>query len=129
MTQQLKPEKYPNVDDEGTIILTYPHAQAIIQGSWNWPFDRKDMEVYGATGSLMTIKSDKVLRAHAGREGGDGARSYAAGAAGGWRWTTWSRCSTGIETARRPDGAGYERDRDADPGCGTDFREDGPDVN
>ena len=48
------------MDDEGTIILTYPHAQAIIQGSWNWPFDRKDMEVYGATGSLMTIKSDKV---------------------------------------------------------------------
>jgi predicted dehydrogenase len=60
VTQQLKPEKYPHVDDEGTIILTYPHAQAIIQGSWNWPFDRKDMEVYGATGSLMTIKSDKV---------------------------------------------------------------------
>jgi glucose-fructose oxidoreductase len=61
VTQQLKPEKYPHVDDEGTIILAYPHAQAIIQGSWNWPFDRKDMEVYGATGSLMTIKSDKVL--------------------------------------------------------------------
>jgi glucose-fructose oxidoreductase len=60
VTQQLKPDKYPHVDDEGTIILTYPHAQAIIQGSWNWPFDRKDMEVYGATGSLMTIKSDKV---------------------------------------------------------------------
>ncbi len=61
VTQQLKPDKYPHVDDEGTIILTYPHAQAIIQGSWNWPFDRKDMEVYGATGSLMTIKKDKVL--------------------------------------------------------------------
>jgi predicted dehydrogenase len=60
VTQQLKPEKYPHVDDEGTIILAYPHAQAIIQGSWNWPFDRKDMEVYGATGSLMTIKSDRV---------------------------------------------------------------------
>ena len=61
VTQHLKPEKYPNVDDEGTIILTYPHAQAIIQGSWNWPFDRKDTEVYGATGSLVTIKKDKVL--------------------------------------------------------------------
>ncbi|HEX6495544.1 MAG TPA: Gfo/Idh/MocA family oxidoreductase [Acidobacteriaceae bacterium] len=60
VTQTLKPDKYPHVDDEGTIILTYPHAQAIIQGSWNWPFDRKDMEVYGATGSLMTIKQDKV---------------------------------------------------------------------
>jgi glucose-fructose oxidoreductase len=60
VTQTLKPKVYPHVDDESTIILTYPHAQAIIQGSWNWPFDRKDMEVYGATGSLMTIKSDKV---------------------------------------------------------------------
>jgi glucose-fructose oxidoreductase len=61
VTQQMKPEEYPHVDDEGTIILTYPHAQAIIQGSWNWPFDRKDMEVYGATGYLKTIKSEKVL--------------------------------------------------------------------
>ena len=60
VTQQLKPEKYPHVDDEGTIILTYPHAQAIIQASWNWPFDRKDMEVYGATGYVKTIKSDNV---------------------------------------------------------------------
>jgi glucose-fructose oxidoreductase len=60
VTQQLKPEVYPHVDDEGTIILTYPHAQVIIQASWNWPFDRKDMEVYGATGSLMTIKNDRV---------------------------------------------------------------------
>jgi predicted dehydrogenase len=28
--QQLKPEVYPKVDDEATIILTYDHAQAII---------------------------------------------------------------------------------------------------
>jgi glucose-fructose oxidoreductase len=61
VTQHIKPKKYPRVDDEGTIILTYPHAQAIIQGSWNWPFDRKDMEIYGATGSLITIKKDRVL--------------------------------------------------------------------
>jgi glucose-fructose oxidoreductase len=60
VTQTLKPEVYPHVDDEGTIILTYPHAQVIIQASWNWPFDRKDMEVYGATGQLMTIKLDRV---------------------------------------------------------------------
>lgn len=54
VTQQLKPEVYPRVEDEATIILSYPHAQAIIQASWNWPFDRKDMEVYGRTGSLRT---------------------------------------------------------------------------
>jgi glucose-fructose oxidoreductase len=68
VTQQLKPEEYPHVDDEGTIILTYPHAQAIIQGSWNWPFGRKDMEVYGATGYLKTIKSDKVVERTKGEE-------------------------------------------------------------
>ena len=47
VTQQIKPEIYPRVDDEATIVLTYPKTQAIIQASWNWPFDRKDMEVYG----------------------------------------------------------------------------------
>ncbi|MEO8736649.1 MAG: Gfo/Idh/MocA family oxidoreductase [Edaphobacter sp.] len=60
VTQHIKPQIYPNVDDEGTIILTYPHAQAIIQGSWNWPFGRKDMEVYGATGYVDTVESDKL---------------------------------------------------------------------
>ncbi len=56
VTQQLKPEIYSRVDDEATIILTYPRAQAIIQASWNWPFDRKDMEVYGQTGYVITVK-------------------------------------------------------------------------
>ncbi|HZY63676.1 MAG TPA: Gfo/Idh/MocA family oxidoreductase [Edaphobacter sp.] len=55
VTLHIKPQIYPKVDDDSTIILTYPHAQAIIQGSWNWPFDRKDMEVYGATGYADTI--------------------------------------------------------------------------
>lgn len=53
--QTLKPEVYPRVDDEATIILTYPHAQGIIQGSWNWPVDRKDMEIYGQKGYLVAV--------------------------------------------------------------------------
>jgi glucose-fructose oxidoreductase len=63
--QQIKPEIYPQVDDEATIILTYPKAQAILQASWNWPFDRKDMEVYGQTGYVITVGRDdlKVRRA------------------------------------------------------------------
>jgi predicted dehydrogenase len=55
VTLHLKPQTYPNVDDDSTVVLTYPHAQAIIQGSWNWPFDRKDMEIYGATGYIDTL--------------------------------------------------------------------------
>ena len=61
VTQQIKPDVYPKVDDEATIVVTYPKAQAIIQASWNWPFDRKDMEVYGRTGSLVTVKRDGLI--------------------------------------------------------------------
>jgi glucose-fructose oxidoreductase len=60
VTQQIKPDVYPHVDDEATIVLTYPRAQAIIQASWNWPFDRKDMEVYGHIGTIMTVRRDDV---------------------------------------------------------------------
>jgi len=60
VTQQIKPDVYPRVDDEATIILTYPHAQAIVQASWNWPFDRKDMEVYGQNGYAITVKRDAL---------------------------------------------------------------------
>jgi predicted dehydrogenase len=60
VTQQIKPDIYPKVDDEATVILTYPKAQAILQASWNWPFDRKDMEVYGRTGSIITVAKNDV---------------------------------------------------------------------
>jgi len=67
ITQQIKPNIYPKVDDEATIIVTYPKAQGIIQASWNWPFGRKDMEVYGVDGYVitsdntsMTIKNRRI---------------------------------------------------------------------
>ncbi len=60
VTQQIKPDVYPNVDDEATIILTYPKTQTIIQASWNWPFSRKDMEVYGQTGYVHTVDGTRM---------------------------------------------------------------------
>jgi predicted dehydrogenase len=68
VTQQIKPEIYPLVDDQATIILTYPKAQAILQPSWNWPFDRKDMEVYGQTGYVITVRHDYVRVRLAGKQ-------------------------------------------------------------
>ncbi len=62
VTQQIKPDIYPKVEDEATVILTYPKAEGIIQASWNWPFDRKDMEVYGSTGYVLTVGHDQVRR-------------------------------------------------------------------
>jgi predicted dehydrogenase len=60
VTQQIKPDVYPRVEDEATIILTYPKAQAIVQASWNWPFSRKDMEVYGQNGYAITVGRDQL---------------------------------------------------------------------
>jgi predicted dehydrogenase len=60
VTQQIKPDVYSRVDDEATIILTYPRAQAIVQASWNWPFSRKDMEVYGQKGYAITVGRDEL---------------------------------------------------------------------
>lgn len=53
VTQQIKPEIYPKVEDEATIVLTYPKAQVILQPSWNWAIGRKDMEIYGRTGYVL----------------------------------------------------------------------------
>jgi predicted dehydrogenase len=61
ITQQIKLELYPKVDDEATIILTYKKAQVIIQASWNWPYGRKDMEVYGKTGFVFCKDGTNML--------------------------------------------------------------------
>jgi len=53
VTRQFKPSVYPKVDDDATIIVSYAESECIIQASWNWPFSRKDMEIYGDKGYVM----------------------------------------------------------------------------
>jgi predicted dehydrogenase len=62
VTQQIKPDIYPKVDDEATIIVTYPKAQGIIQASWNWPFGRKDMEIYGQHGYMIADRNGLKIK-------------------------------------------------------------------
>jgi predicted dehydrogenase len=66
VTKQFKPDIYPRVDDEATIIVSYPNAQCIIQASWNWPFGRKDMEVYGNTGYIIQTDNTSMRLRSAG---------------------------------------------------------------
>ncbi|MCR8556461.1 Gfo/Idh/MocA family oxidoreductase [Mucilaginibacter sp. BJC16-A38] len=47
-----KPDVYPKVEDDATITVEYPTATGLIEGSWNWPFSIKDLEVFGQTGYL-----------------------------------------------------------------------------
>ncbi len=62
VTRQFKPDIYPDVDDDATIIVQYPSSQCLIQASWNWPFNRKDMEIYGDEGYIITIDSQNMRR-------------------------------------------------------------------
>ncbi len=61
ITQQIKPQLYPKVEDEATILLTYKKAQVIIQASWNWPYSRKDMEVYGKDGYVFCLDGKAMV--------------------------------------------------------------------
>ena len=65
VTQQIKPDIYPKVDDEATIIVTYPKAQGIIQASWNWPYSRKDMEIYGQYGYMIADRNGLKIKTSA----------------------------------------------------------------
>ncbi|MBD3626854.1 Gfo/Idh/MocA family oxidoreductase [Cyclobacterium sp.] len=64
--KQIKPHIYPKVDDEATILLDYPTTQGVIQASWNWPFSRKDMEVYGSTGYLIASNNTRLISRETG---------------------------------------------------------------
>ena len=68
VTQTDKPEIYPRVDDDATVILRYPKAQAVLMPSWNWSFARKDMEVYGNAGYAITVAADKLRVRYRGQE-------------------------------------------------------------
>jgi predicted dehydrogenase len=61
-----KPEIYSKVDDEATVIVEYPDAQGIIEGSWNWPFSRKDFEIYGEKAYAHAYGGNSVRRRRSG---------------------------------------------------------------
>jgi predicted dehydrogenase len=60
VTRSFKPEVYPKVDDDATIIVSYKNSICVIQASWNWPFGRKDMEIYGEQGYIIAQNSEEM---------------------------------------------------------------------
>lgn len=55
-----KPQVYPKVEDDATVLVEYPGATCQLEASWNWPFGIKDMEVFGETGYYHGIDRDNV---------------------------------------------------------------------
>jgi predicted dehydrogenase len=60
VARHYKPAIYTKVEDDATIIVNYPTAQCVIQASWNWPFSRKDMEVYGDKGYVFALDKENM---------------------------------------------------------------------
>ncbi|MGH9573620.1 MAG: Gfo/Idh/MocA family protein, partial [Candidatus Acidiferrales bacterium] len=60
VSQTDKPQEYPRVDDDATIVLRYPKTQAVLMPSWNWTFSRKDMEVYGTKAYAIAVNPTEV---------------------------------------------------------------------
>jgi predicted dehydrogenase len=61
VTRQTKPNIYTKVDDDATVILTYPKTQVIIMASWSWPYGRDSIEIYGTAGSIQTIDGRNAI--------------------------------------------------------------------
>jgi predicted dehydrogenase len=73
--QKLKTEQHNRVDDDATIVLEYPDASAIIQASWNWPYDMGQVQAFGPKGSLLARHDDLFFH----RSDGDESRLQPAG--------------------------------------------------
>lgn len=69
--QHNKPDVYPKVDDDATIILEYPGTTVQIMASWCWPYSRKDMYVYGDNGYIYQRNGKKIKTAYNGIEGNE----------------------------------------------------------
>src|SRR6202047_129961 len=52
-TRKMKVEQNNKVDDDATIVLDYPDATAILEASWDWPYTKEQVEVFGPKGSLL----------------------------------------------------------------------------
>ncbi len=61
VARHYKPNIYPRVEDDATVIVEYPTATGQIEASWNWPFSIKDMEIFGETGYLHALDGNNLV--------------------------------------------------------------------
>jgi len=65
VTKKLKSQQHNRVDDDATLVLDYPDATAILQASWDWPYDMDRVKVFGNKGSLLATGKQLLFRASA----------------------------------------------------------------
>lgn len=50
---QLRPQDFPKVEDNATLILSYKNGVGLFEGSWDLPRSFQDLEVFGRQASMM----------------------------------------------------------------------------
>lgn len=58
----LRPETFPKVEDNATLVLHYKNGVGLFEGSWDLPRSFQDLEVFGLGGSLYMTRDRVELR-------------------------------------------------------------------
>ncbi|MBS0418773.1 MAG: Gfo/Idh/MocA family oxidoreductase [Proteobacteria bacterium] len=61
VTQSFQPKVYPKVEDEANLLIIYPEAVVVVEASWNWPRDQKELDVYGTDAELHQPDRDTLI--------------------------------------------------------------------
>jgi predicted dehydrogenase len=52
---KLKTEQHNAVEDDAIIVLEYSDATAILMASWDWPYGKGQVEIFGPEGSFLVM--------------------------------------------------------------------------
>jgi predicted dehydrogenase len=58
----LRPERFPKVEDNSNMLLSYKNGVGIFEGSWDLPRGYQDLEVFGLGGSIYMRNNQVELR-------------------------------------------------------------------
>jgi predicted dehydrogenase len=65
----LRPETFPKVEDNSTMILSYKNGVGLFEGSWDLPRSFQDLEIFGRQGSVTMTNGRVELRKGQQRRG------------------------------------------------------------
>ncbi len=65
-THRLQPDRFPKVEDNAVVVLSYPQAVGIFEGSWNLPRGFQQLEIFGSDGSLAMTRDSVTFSARRG---------------------------------------------------------------
>jgi predicted dehydrogenase len=57
---KLKADQHNEVEDDAVIVLEYADTTAVLMPSWDWPYNKAQVEFFGPKGSLL-VMADGVL--------------------------------------------------------------------